>query len=151
MRRSAAWISFFACVVFASLAMADLVEERAPAPPRPAGPERYRVIGRPAGDGCGGRIYLATRTITLHAQTMLADVVDRTYTLRREGPRLIASGRFRSNAACDGTHIRERWELRRVDADTLEGRLDSTWQLPPSCTECTITFRLRAIRVGSNR
>jgi hypothetical protein len=109
------------------------------------------LVGRPAGDGCGGHIYLAARTISFGASTMFADVVRRTYALRREGDRLIASGEFDASGACDGTRIRERWDLRRVDADVLEGRLASTWQLPPSCTACTITFRLRAVRVGSSR
>lgn len=106
----------------------------------------YRIIGRPETDGCGGRIVLAARNLRLGADTLFADVVDRTYRLGRHGDQLEAFGRFATPYSCPSTEIEERWELRQVDSDTLEGSLSSTWQLPPRCEACTITFRVRAIR-----
>jgi hypothetical protein len=147
MRRS--FVLAAALSLLASIATADLVERPAePEPPsEPAGPERYRIVGRPVSDGCGGEIILAARHLTYYADTMFADVVNRTYRLRRDGDRLIASGRFPNDYACDGTRIRETLNLRRVDANTLVGSLISTWRLRPSCEECTIRFRIRAVRV----
>lgn len=113
----------------------------------PSEPERYRIEGQPMSDECGGEIYLAARHITFQPTTMFADVVNRTYGLRRDGDRLVASGRFHSDYACEATRIRERWDLRRVSPDVLEGSLASTWRLRPSCDECTVRFRIRAIRV----
>ena len=74
--------------------------------PRPAADERYRITGRPAADGCGGRIVLAARHLRFGARTLFADVVDRTYALERRGRRRIAEGRFEDDYACPGTRIR---------------------------------------------
>lgn len=133
----------------ASLALASpLGASPSEAPPRPGGVERYRIDGAPAADGCGGRIYLAARHITLDRArgTVFADVVRRTYRARFAGDSVEARGTFDSPSACEGG-VRERWSLRRAGPDELRGTLESSWRLAPDCQECTVTFRVRAVRV----
>lgn len=125
--------------------------EATPTPRSPSqgggGVERYRIDGSPSADGCGGQVYLAARHIVLDRarNTLFADVVRRTYGARFEAERVQASGRFTSPTTCSGA-LRESWDLRRTGPDELRGTLSSTWQLPPSCEPCTITFRIRATR-----
>ena len=119
-----------------------------PAPGPSTGLERYRIEGRPEADGCGGRIVLAARVITLDRArgTLFADVVNRTYRARFPGPRVLAEGRFEDDIAC-GRGVAERWELARSGPHELRGTLESTWAIAPSCAPCTIRFALRAIRI----
>lgn len=132
------------------LAATSYAEPGRPPDPSPSAAdiERYRIDGTPAADGCGGRIVLAARHITLQRArgTLFADVVRRTYRARFTADRVEASGHFTSNAACTGG-LDERWSLRRTSPDELRGTLESTWQLEPDCRACTITFQIHAVRV----
>lgn len=129
-------------LVLASAALAD-----PPPSPRPVPAERWRITGQPRSDGCGGQIHLAARHLTFRGRTMHADVVDRTYAFSRHGAQRIAEGDFVAGVGCDGTTIFERWKLREVSRDVLEGTLTSSWHLPPACDSCVITFQIRAERV----
>ncbi len=135
-------------LAFAAAPAAAGPTDAPPAPrPRPT-VERYRIEGAPEADGCGGRIVLAARHIQLDRARgrIFADVVNRTYTARVQGDRLLAEGSFRSADACPGG-VREAWSLRWSTPRVLTGTLQSTWQLAPRCEPCTVTFRLRAVRV----
>lgn len=136
----------FAALAVALLALPVLAEP-ARTPTRTVTPERWRISGNPQSDGCGGRLVLAARHLTFTGRTMHADVVDRTYALTRRGDERVADGHFDSDAACPGTRVYERWDLRQVASGILEGTLSSTWRLTPRCEECVVVFQIRAERV----
>lgn len=126
--------------------------EAPPSPDSGEGPppevEVYRITGSPTADGCGGRIVLVARHITLNRRrsTVFADVVNRTYSARFARNQLRAWGRFDSPSACDGG-VDERYDMRQVSPTVLRGTIRSTWRLRPGCEECSVTFQVRAVRV----
>lgn len=137
-----------AAASFVSSAQAGPLRPAEPAPAPSPGLERYRIEGEPEADGCGGRISLAARVITLDRArgTLFADVVNRTYRARFPPSRVIAEGTFESRSACP-RGVEERWDLASSGPNELRGTLDSTWAMAPSCAQCTIRFALRAIRI----
>lgn len=150
MRRSRGPIfGIVAAVVIAIPIVAGARPPTPPAPPAPTAVGRWRIEGGASADGCGGRIVLAARYLTISdgGRTVFADVVDRTY--RGAGlsqGRLVVEGRFPAASACSGTQIYERWSLRLQSPSVLVGQLTSEWSLPPDCGRCSITFHIRAIR-----
>lgn len=115
------------------------------AAPAPAG--TFALSGRPTGDGCDGEVVLAARNIRVDPErgSLHADVVDRTYSARWDGERLVAEGRFDVRSACPNSTVFERWELRPSENGGLQGELASTWLRAPGCMQaCTIRFAVQA-------
>ncbi len=109
----------------------------------------YGLSGTVEEDACGARVNLAAENIRVdaNAQTLHADVVERTYgiSLDEEG-RLIAEGRFPSST-CPQSTLYERWTFTKTQTGILDGRLDSVWLLGPECARpCRTRFRVRAAR-----
>ena len=147
MLRLSSW-TLAAALLASTLLGAVLLPSRAEAGPGRERVLHYRISGSPQADGCGQRVVLAARNLTfLDDNRLHADVVDRVYSIERRDGRIIASGRFDSTYACDGTQISESWDLTPQPEGSLVGVLSSTWRLEPGCEPCTIVFRIRAVPV----
>jgi hypothetical protein len=112
----------------------------------------FAITGEVVSDGCpSAGIYLAAKHIFVDpvGRTLVADVVNRTYSLRASGRDLDASGTFEANY-CPAAQLHERWLLQ--GDQTLEGTLESTWPTPGDCsTSCTVRFRIHAQRLKDGR
>ncbi len=140
-------IGRFTAAVEECLALRD-----AAAPSRGPFAGTWGITGTTTADGCGGRVGLAARSITIDPtqRWLRVDVGEGPHFARVAGDRLEAAGAFPSEPfpdTCPGSRITEAWELHRANDGTLTGFFDSTWRFRGDCDRaCTVRHRIVATR-----